>query len=295
MDLGDLRSLICFPPTPVFVTLTTDFGTRDGYVAAMKGVMLRAAPSVQFIDVTHQVPAQDVMAAAFILRQFVPYAPAGSVHLAVVDPGVGTDRRAIAADVDVGGEVHRFVGPDNGLLALVAGHDDVHAAVELDREERWRTGAPSSTFHGRDIFGPVAAQLATGLPLREVGTPVSDLATLHWPLPHADREGIRGMVLHIDRFGNCLTNITAADIDRARCGRAFKAYAGSAVVTAYHPTYGHVAMGAPVMVFGSSAHLEIAVRGGHAASLLSVERGDPVTLVFETRRTPRVAKAASLA
>ena len=268
----------------MIVTLTTDFGTRDGYVAAMKGAMLSAAPDVRLVDVTHDVPAQDVMEAAFVLRQVVGHFPAETVHLVVVDPGVGTARRAIAARFRAGGRPQRFVGPDNGLLALLVDDDRLEAVVELDRPDAWGRRAPSATFHGRDVFGPVAARLAAGAALDDVGSPVTDVTPMHWPLPRTDDQGIDGMVLHVDQFGNCITNVTAEDLARCARGRGVKCYAGSAVIGTHAATYGDAAVGDPVLVVGSSGHLEVAVNRGHAASLLSVARGAPVKLVFESVR-----------
>ena len=271
----------------MIVTLTTDFGLRDGYVAAMKGAMLSVAPGVRVVDVTHEVPAQDVMAAAFVLRQTAPFFPPDTVHLAVVDPGVGTPRRAVAARATVGGTPCRFVGPDNGLLPLLAdGPPD--EAVVLDRPAAWRTPAPSATFHGRDVFGPVAAALAAGAALADVGGPAGELAPLHWPLPRVDAEGVEGMVLHIDRFGNCVTNIPR----EAVAGRGgFKTYVGTAVLRRHAPSYGHVPAGEPLTLVGSSGHVEIAVNRGDAAALLSVSRGASVNLVFEAAAAPAGAPA----
>src|SRR5690606_30206461 len=186
-------------------------GLRDPYVAAMKGAMLRVAPGLRLVDVTHEVEPQDVMGAAFLLRQALPYFPEGTVHLAVVDPGVGTARRPLAAAF--GG--HLFGGPDNGLLALLVGPGEGEraapdAVVVLDRPAFWHTPTPSRTFHGRDVFGPVAAHLAAGRALDEVGTPTDDYERLLWALPIADAEGIQGWVVHVDRFGNCITNVPAA-------------------------------------------------------------------------------------
>ncbi len=265
----------------MLVTLTTDFGTADGYVGAMKGAIYSVAPDVRLVDISHDVPAQDVTAAAFVLQQAVPSFPDGTLHLVVVDPGVGTARRAIAARFSLGGRAHTFVGPDNGLLPLVLDGGEPEAAVVLDRPDTWRTPAPSSTFHGRDVFGPVAARLATGTALGAVGSPAGELARLHWPLPHTDRDGIRGMILAVDRYGNCITNVTRETVERWSDGRGATCYAGSQILRGLAPTYGAVARGEPLALFGSDDRLEIAVHGGHAASLLSLHRGDPVTLVFD--------------
>lgn len=278
----------------MIVTLTTDFGLRDGYVAAMKGAMLHVEPALTLVDVSHQVPPQDVMAAGFVLRQAAPTFPDGTVHLVVVDPGVGTDRRAIAADVTVAGRRQRFVGPDNGILPLLLGEDAPDAVVALDKPEWW-AGPPSRTFHGRDIFGPVAAALAAGRALDEVGTPAADLTPMHWPLPRTDDQGVDGMVVHIDRFGNCVTNIAREALDAHAQGRRFKCYVGSSVLQRHAETYGATAQGEPLTLFGSSGHLEIAVNGGDAATLLSVQRGASVNVVFEGAAEPartRVAQEA---
>ena len=273
----------------MIVTLTTDFGLCDGYVAAMKGAMLSVNPDVRMIDVTHEVSPQDVMEAAFVLRQVVPRFPAGTVHLAVVDPGVGTERRAIAARFEVDGQPHVFVGPDNGLLPLVAG-PSVDEVVVLDHPDAWVVVRPSPTFHGRDVFGPVAAALAAGAELTSVGTTVEGAYTMHWPLPRTDDQGVDGMVLHVDHFGNCITNVTPDDLDGLRRGRSFKCYAGSAVVQTHARTYGETAPGDALTLFGSSGLLEIAVNCGHASRLLSIERGATVNVVYGA--APRTAAAA---
>lgn len=265
----------------MLITLTTDFGTSDGYVGAMKGAIYSVAPTATVVDISHDVPPQDVTAAAFVLAQAAPYFPAETVHVAVVDPGVGTARRALAARIALGGRPCTFVGPDNGLLPLVLDGAAPEAAVVLDRPEAWRTPHPSATFHGRDVFGPVAAHLAAGMALGAVGSPAGDLVPLHWPLPHADRDGLRGMVLAVDRYGNCLTNLTREAIERWGGGRAATVYAGGAIVRRLAPTYGAVPAGEVVALFSSDDRLEIAVVGGHASDLLSLSRGDTVTLVFE--------------
>lgn len=267
----------------MLLTLTTDFGTADGYVAAMKGSILSVAPDARLVDVTHDIPPQDVMAAAFTLREAAPSFPDGTVHLVVVDPGVGTDRAAVAARFRMGDCTFLFVGPDNGVLPLLLdGMDEAPPeAVRLDRPEWWRTPAPSATFHGRDVFGPVAAHAASGVPLGALGTPLDALHSLYWPLPRTDAEGIDGMVLAVDRFGNCITNISRAAFETYADERSAKCYAGTTILHGLSRTYADAPAGEPVALFGSSDLLEVAVRDGHAASLLSLSRGDSVTLVFE--------------
>ncbi len=268
---------------PALLTLTTDFGTADAYVAAMKGVVARAAPDVRTVDVTHAVAAQDVMGAAWVLREAAPCFPAGTVHLAVVDPGVGTARRGVACRI--GG--HTFVGPDNGLFSLLLGADGLgpeapEALVVLDRPAAWRVPEPSRTFHGRDVFAPVAARLADGAALEEVGTAAdpAGLRRLHWVRPLADAEGVRGWVAHVDRFGNAVTNIPAALVEDRRAGRRVRCYAGSTILDGVRGTYGEVEPGEPLVVVGSSGYLEVGVRGGDAAALLTLPKGSPVNVVF---------------
>ena len=268
------------------LTLTTDFGLDDAYVAAMKGVILSLAPESRIVDVSHGVAPQDVMGAAFVLREAVPFFPPGTVHLAVVDPGVGTERRAIAARI--GGQT--FVGPDNGLFSLLLDPEpdtgevgEPEAVVVLDRPALWRTPKPSRTFHGRDIFAPVAAHLAAGRALTDVGTPTDTLKRLHWVQPLADAQGLRGWVVHIDRFGNAVTNLPGTLLDSRRGAGEFKCYVGSAILGHLHGTYAEVEEGEPVALVGSSGHLEIAVHGGNAAELLTIQKGSAVNVVFAER------------
>lgn len=261
---------------PRLITLTTDFGTRDAYVATMKGVILNIAPEVVLVDVTHEIRQGDVMEAAFTLRRTLPFFPHDAIHLVVVDPTVGTERRGVAVRR---GSTH-FVGPDNGLFPLVLDEEKPDDMVSLDAPDFWRVRVPSSTFHGRDIFAPAAAHLAGGVPIETLGTRLDALTPLHWALPIADDQGVRGWVVHVDHFGNCITNITREVIDASRTGRRLKCYAGSAILDDIANTYGSVAEGEPVALFGSNGHLEIAVNGGNAADLLGIRKGAPVNLVY---------------
>jgi len=192
----------------------------------MKAAIMRIDPTIQIIDITHEITAQDVMEAAYVLRSSVQYFPAGTVHLVVVDPGVGTDRKGVA----IRSGVHRFVGPDNGVFSLVLDGQPPDELVELDRSQFWRTNSPSRTFHGRDIFAPVAAHLACGRTIRDVGTPIGHLQRLHWALPITDEQGIQGWVQHIDRFGNCITNITRKAFEESRRGRNMKCFVGNGIL-----------------------------------------------------------------
>ena len=271
------------------ITLTTDFGTQDAYVSAMKGVMLSIAPDTRLVDITHRISPQDVMEAAFVLQGALPYFPAGTVHLVVVDPGVGSDRRAIALQYDD----QWFVGPDNGVFSLLLNQEPPDAIVELDQPAAWRTDTPSATFHGRDIFAPAAAHLAAGAALEDIGTPIDEMSSLRWALPMVVQHTVEGWVVHIDRFGNCITNIQrdtvaeafpSIDPDHLSAPNPtkplpLKCYVGSTILDALHSTYPAVAEGDPLMLFGSSGFLEIAVNGGHAAELLNIRKSDAVKLL----------------
>lgn len=258
------------------LTLTSDFGTQDAYVAAMKGTILRINPSVQMVDITHEIAPQDIMEAAFVLRDVVPYFPAGTTHLVVVDPGVGTERRPVA--VLSGG--HRFVGPDNGIFSLLLADGEPDMAVVLDRKSCWLTENPNNTFHGRDIFAPVAAHLASGLSLTEVGTLIDSLTRLRWAQPLIDQEGMQGWVVHIDRFGNSISNISSSCFNEAARGRCFKCYVGNTILNALSTTFADVSSGEPLIFFGNSGFLEIAVSSGNASELLGIRKGAPVNVVF---------------
>ena len=269
---------LCESPFPVnrLITLTSDFGLHDAYVGIMKGVILTIAPEARLIDITHSISPQDVMEAAFVLKNAIPYFPPNTIHLAVVDPGVGTERRAIAIRKDQ----HWFVGPDNGLFSLVLNGTPPDEIVELNDPTYWLTDQPSDTFHGRDIFAPIAANLALEKPLNVLGTPIESIKPLNWVLPIADKEGIRGWVVHVDRFGNCITNISRELINKQRNGKAVKCYVGSSILDKIENTYGASVAGEPLMLFDSNELLEIAVNSGNASSLLNIRKGSAVDLVF---------------
>jgi len=267
------------------ITLTTDFGTEDAYVPAMKGTMLSIAPEARLVDVTHEIAPQDVMESAFVLQSAQPYFPEGTIHLVVVDPGVGTERRAVAIR-EAG---HWYVGPDNGLFPLVI-EQEPDAVVELDNPEMWRTSSPSSTFHGRDIFAPAAAHLAAGRSLEELGSPVTSLEPLRWAEPFIESDSIEGWITHVDHFGNCITNVRRstlldmleldeeASLDESSL--SLEVYAGNTVLDSIHSTYGDVSGEDPLLLFGSTGFLEVAVNGGNAAELLDIRKGDSIKIAL---------------
>lgn len=265
----------------MLVTLTTDYGLRDGYAAAVKGTMLTLAPSVQIVDVTHAVPPQDVMEAAFVLGEALPFFPDGTVHLATVEAATRSPRTPIAARFVVDDREYTFVGPDNGMLALLTPWESVVEAVRLDRAEWWRVPQPSRAFDGLDRLGPVAAHLAAGVALDRVGSPTDDFVSMHWPMPKADDQGIDGWVAHIDRYGNCVTNITRDHVEQHAGSRALKCFVGSTVIREIHDAIADVASGEAASAFDSSGRLTIGINGGNAAEMLSVHRGASVNVVFE--------------
>lgn len=252
------------------VTLTTDFGGGDYYVGALKGAILSIEPEAQLVDISHQIPPQDVLAAAFVLRHAAREFPPGTVHLAVVDPGVGTPRRPLALQSGR----HLWVGPDNGLFSFVLDCADsrVH---EIARRDLGRPN-PSHTFHGRDLFAPLAAHLCRGLDLAAVGPPVADPVRLAESKPRKSADRIAGHIVHVDGFGNLVSNIAAADLVPWRSALCIRV--GALVLTELCRTYGDVASGAPLALIGSAGLLEVAVNCGHAARQLGVERGAPVVV-----------------
>jgi S-adenosylmethionine hydrolase len=257
------------------ITLTTDFGLQDHYVSAMKAVMLGIAPDVRFVDVSHEIPPQDIMAGAWVVKNTAFLYPPGTVHLVVVDPGVGTSRHPIALKI----KDQYFVGPDNGIFSLLFKEYD-YDAYKLNNSSFWRQGV-SNTFHGRDIFAPVSAHLSAGIPLDEIGEPIDELVTYHWAVPIADKDGLQGWVVHIDRFGNLITNISEKLIDDHLKRKTVKIYVGNTMLNKVVSTFGDVEEGEPAAFIGSSGMLEIGINKGNAARMLSVDKGAQISIVLQ--------------
>ena len=253
-------------PRPT-ITLLTDFGSKDPYVGMMKGVIAGICPEANVIDVTHEVPPQDVRLGAFFLERAVRYFPPGTVHVAVVDPGVGTSRPRIA--VESRGQF--FVGPDNGLLSLAA---TGRSAVLLTGRSYFLPSI-SSTFHGRDVFAPVAAHIARGVPLARFGPGKRRIVELPWPRPKKRQSGFAGEVISVDRFGNLITNFEPehwASVRRPRVS------AGTFRSTALSRSYAAVKRGEITVLFGGYGLLEIAAREASAADELGLTTGARVAL-----------------
>lgn len=255
------------------ITLLTDFGVQDEYAGVLKGVILGINPAATIVDITHGIAPQDVTGAAFTLQAAFHYFPRQTVHVAVVDPGVGTQRRIVAVCC-VG---HIFVAPDNGLLGPVLSAAEPDAVHVVENEKLFRHPV-SRTFHGRDVFAPVAAHLSMGMPLMSVGPPVDteQLTVLNISGPRMDRSGVLiGEVISVDRFGNLVTNISAGDL-RPLGTAKIGIYIGKHFVHGLADTYDQGRKNEPLAIIGSRDCLEIAVNGGSAAKLLNVRKGQKV-------------------
>ncbi len=256
------------------ITLTTDFGTRDPYLAQLKAALYRTgSATLQLADLTHELPAQNIREAALFVAAALPQFPAGTVHLVVVDPGVGSARRPIAVRI----ADQLCVGPDNGVLSLV--FDAEPHAVEIDPAQLGITQL-SATFHGRDLFAPAAAALANGTPLDALGKQATDLVRLTLPVPAREGDGYVGEVIHIDRFGNLITNLQQTHLTELSPARNAHDFAltlrGRSTRLVHH--YAEVPVGCITALMGSSNRLEIAARNDSAANLCGAKLGDRVRL-----------------
>jgi S-adenosyl-L-methionine hydrolase (adenosine-forming) len=261
------------------ITLTTDFGLRSGFAGVMQGVIYNMAPQVKIVDISHFVPPQDVREGAYTLERAVPFFPEGTIHVYVVDPGVGTARRPLAARLGN----HFFVGPDNGLLTRLIeeaeGSRQQIEFVHLDRPQFWRPQI-SRTFHGRDIFAPVAAHLANDVPLHELGTLISDPVRLPFPRPQQTETGWTAHVISIDTFGNLTTDLPGSALSNAaNIGFRLK----GVEVNGISNSYGDRPAGEIVAVIDSEEFVEIAVVNGNAAQKLNAKAGDEVEVIFSVK------------
>jgi len=264
-------------PTRI-ITLLTDFGLRDHYVAAMKGVMLGVNPDLIFVDISHVIPRHDVYSAAFTLGQAYHYFPPGTIHVAVVDPGVGTGRNALA--VAAGGRF--FVAPDNGILSYVFSREDGFEPFEVT-EDHYFIKPVSSTFHGRDIFAPVAAWISRDVPLRQFGPELANPVRLDIPTVKRVRGVlVEGGILAADSFGNLITNLVADDIPAygEGDGRNCRMVVGKREITIFRKAFQEGAPGELFVIPGSSGYLEIVMRDQSAAEALPLPPGTPVGVIF---------------
>ncbi len=254
------------------IALLTDFGTRDHYAGVLKGVVLSICPDATIIDLSHDLPAHDIPFAALELAATYKYFPAGTIFLAVVDPGVGTSRRGLAAEA---GD-WKFVAPDNGVLTEVFHEIAPRKVVELT-ERKYARPTVSRTFEGRDRFAPAAAWLAKGIQLPALGRPVSDYHLLALPRPRVEGDGLFGEVVRIDRFGNVVTNLDRKTCEKFAQGPIQVTVSGRSIAQLVS-TYSEIAAGALGALFGSTDHLEFAAHAASAAEILGVHVGDGVVV-----------------
>lgn len=263
----------------MLITLLTDFGTADYFVGAMKGAILSVSPRAQIIDITHEIPPQDIRAAAFTLLAAYPSFPSRTIHVAVVDPGVGSSRRPILV---VAGEQF-FVGPDNGVFGYVYEREANHQVYHLNREQFFHSSV-SATFHGRDVFAPVAGALAEGVGASELGQEIEDYVRLASPAPRPGADGnLSGEIIHIDRFGNCVTSLSKADVTPEMIARGVRLAVGDREIKTFRRFYMEEADGSAqaelFAIWGSAGLLEIAARDSSAARILSARRGQTVLVL----------------
>jgi S-adenosyl-L-methionine hydrolase (adenosine-forming) len=258
------------------ITLTTDFGMGSPYVAAMKGVMLSINPTVTIVDITHDIPAQNIRSAAGVLDDVAERFPQDTIHVAVVDPGVGTDRAIVYARINQ----RNYVAPDNGLLSRLAERTAPDKLIRLDNPAFWLETV-SATFHGRDIMAPVAAHLSLGLDPRLLGPPLDTLAAVQWPQIRRTPTRIEGVVLEIDSFGNLITNITADMLSGRPTDERVCVICHIYETWGIYHTYAEKPQGTFVALIGSRGFLELAIVGGNAAEQLGIKRGMPVIMAWE--------------
>lgn len=256
------------------IALLTDFGLKDNFVGVMKGVILKINPRVEIVDITHNISAQDVFEAGFLLRYSYRFFPESSIFVAVVDPGVGSWRRPLLIEA----ENYYFIGPDNGLFGLVLDSARIEKVIVLENE-KYFVKPVSSTFHGRDIFSSVAAYLSKGVPLREFGRQVKSFQRLEFPSPQVKKDRINFSLLYIDRFGNIVTNLTSEILKKFTKNREFLLKIGSKAFKLKVCKFYEEAKDSEIfLIEGSFGFLEISLKKGNAQDFLGVKRGMDLVL-----------------
>ncbi len=261
---------------PLIITLTTDFGASSPYVAQMKGAMLSISPVANIVDVAHSIRPQNVLEGAIVLTDTAWHFPVGTIHVAVVDPGVGSERAIVAALV----EGHWFIAPDNGLLTGVVEGREVSELRTVSNTSLWREDI-SRTFHGRDIMGPVAAHLSLGAKCEEIGPPCERIEMLDWPVATMTECSLTGQVVFVDSFGNLITNIHRPQFDAWSAGKACTVSVDKQTIGAISQTYADYPSGSAIALFSSSDRLEVAVVNGNASESLVLEIGSIVRIEFD--------------
>ena len=261
------------------ITLLTDFGLNDEYVGTMKGVILSINPSTTLIDITHNIDPQDIIQAAFTIKSYYNFFPKGTVHVVVVDPGVGGSRAIIA--IKMAG--HTFLAPDNGILTLLIKEGNIDEIIRVDNKKFFLKSI-SQTFHGRDIFAPVSAHISSGVEINQIGTPINknDLAKLSIPEPKiSDKGELIGSIVSIDRFGNLITNIDSNCLKNfcgLEAGGKPEIRIGNSKITDLAKSYENSEFNSPLIIIGSRGYLEIAVNCDSAKKYLKAEKGDTITI-----------------
>jgi hypothetical protein len=263
------------------ITLLTDFGTEDAYAGIMKGVILSTTPSAVIIDITHHIDPQDIIQAAYLIKTSYRYFPEGTVHVIVVDPEVGSDRAIVALDM-MG---HIFLAPDNGVLTLVMEEGKIDSIVRVENT-RYFLKAVSRTFHGRDIFAPVAAHLCRGMDIRNLGSPLDQQNLVHLNIDKpcvSGKDRLVGTVVCFDRFGNCISNIDATHLKKiyaSNSSRMLIIKIGKTSIKGVSLSYADAEPNRPLAIMGSFGYLEIALNQGNARRALQIAKGDIITLEY---------------
>jgi S-adenosyl-L-methionine hydrolase (adenosine-forming) len=258
------------------VTLLTDFGTSDHFVSSVKGAMFSVNPHIEIIDVTHSIPPQDIFAGAFMLRNAYSVFPRFSIHMAVVDPGVGSSRRPIIVMTDN----YNFVGPDNGIFSYIYQTEQVNRVIHINAEHYYRIPL-SATFHARDIFAPVVGWMTKGVDPTRIGEEITDYVRFNIPTPKEFGPNlIKGHVLHVDNFGNCITNISEEELTYERMEQQKVLVINNHQIHLFCTYYAECPDGEACALFGSNGLLEIAVPKGSAAHLLGANRGTEIAIHF---------------
>jgi S-adenosylmethionine hydrolase len=257
--------------TSGIITLTTDFGLYDPYVAIMKGVILSINPGTRIVDVTHQVPPGALLHVASVIQDTIKYFPHGTINVVVVDPGVGGQRRPIAIKT----EHYFFIGPDNGIFWSIIEEDKSSVIIHLE-EKKYFLSPVSNTFHGRDIFAPVAAYISRGIDIRKMGPVIKDPVTFSFPRPKIEGNTLCGEIIRVDNFGNLITNIHRTDMDAFLRSSTPSISIGDLRIKGMRHVYTDVSRGEPLALYGSMKRLEIAVCGGSASDFLGFAAGEVI-------------------
>jgi S-adenosylmethionine hydrolase len=266
--------------TSGIITLATDFGLKDPYVGMMKGVILGIHPGARLVDISHEIKAGGVLEAARLIKETYPYFPDHTVHMAVVDPGVGGQRRLIGVEADR----HFFVGPDNGLFWPVIEKDRYATIVKLTNSKYFLESV-TQTFHGREIFAPVAAHLSRGVALEKMGTAIDNPVPLYFPVPYEEDGCLYGQILHVDNFGNLITNISHDVLKDYLKSAEPMIEAGHLVIRGLKQIYADAEEGQALTLINSSNRLEIAVNVGRASEYIGVDSGEIIGTVVKVRKS----------